>query len=86
MIVVLVYDLLVILTVGLISGIISKRLGVSMLVGYLLAGAVVGQGGFGLVTEDTEEIKHLAHAGALLLLFAIGIEFLKGFLFRRRSR
>ncbi|MFC1597771.1 cation:proton antiporter [Planctomycetota bacterium] len=75
MIVALVYDLFVILTVGLISGIVSKRLGFSMLVGYLLAGAVVGQGGFGLVAEGAEEIEYLAHAGALLLLFAIGIEF-----------
>jgi len=74
-IVALVYDLFVILTVGLISGIVSKRLGFSMLVGYLLAGAVVGQGGFGLVAEDAQEIEYLAHAGALLLLFAIGIEF-----------
>ena len=75
MVVTLVYDLFVILTVGLISGIVSKRFGFSMLVGYLLAGTVVGQGGFGLVAEDAEEIEHLAHAGALLLLFAIGIEF-----------
>jgi len=74
-IVTLAYDLFVILTAGLISGIVSKRLGFSMLVGYLLAGAVVGQGGLGLVAEDGEEIKYLAHAGALLLLFAIGIEF-----------
>ena len=37
MIVALVYDLFVILTVGLISGIISKRFGFSMLVGYLLS-------------------------------------------------
>jgi CPA2 family monovalent cation:H+ antiporter-2 len=74
-IVTLVYDLFVILTVGLISGIVSKRFGLSMLVGYLLAGAVVGQGGFGLLAEDAEEIEYLAHAGALLLLFAIGIEF-----------
>ena len=71
----LVYNLFVILAVGLTSGIVSKRLGFSMLVGYLLAGAVVGRGGFGLVAENTEEIEYLAHAGALLLLFAIGIEF-----------
>lgn len=75
MIVALISDLFVILTVGLISGIVSKRLGVSMLVGYLLAGAVVGRGGFGLVSADAEGIEYLAHAGALLLLFAIGIEF-----------
>ncbi len=75
MIISLAYDLFVILTVGLVSGIVSKRFGFSMLVGYLLAGAVVGQGGFDLIAEDAEEIEHLAHAGALLLLFAIGIEF-----------
>ena len=75
MVVTLVYNLFVILAVGLISGIVSKRLGFSMLVGYLLAGAVIGRGGLGLVAEHTEEIEYLAHAGALLLLFAIGIEF-----------
>jgi len=75
MTVALVYDLFVILTAGLISGVVSKRLGASMLVGYLLAGAIIGRGGLALVAEDGEEIKYLAHAGALLLLFAIGIEF-----------
>ena len=77
MIVALVHDLFVILAAGLISGVVAKRLGSSMLVGYLLAGAVIGQGGLGLIggTEGVEEIEYLARAGALLLLFAIGTEF-----------
>jgi len=70
-----VHDLLIILAAGLISGVVCKRFGASMLVGYLLAGAVIGHGGLGLVAKGGEEIELLAHAGALLLLFAIGIEF-----------
>ena len=51
-IVALIYDLFVILTAGLVSGIVSKRFGFSMLAGYLLAGAIVGQGGLNLIAED----------------------------------
>ncbi len=53
----------------------AKRLGFSMLVGYLLAGAVIGHSVLGLIAEEVAEIEHLAHVGAMLLLFAIGIEF-----------
>ena len=75
MVTALVYDLFVILTAGLILGVIAKRLGFSMLVGYLLAGALIGNGGIGLVGANTAEIEHLASVGVLLLLFYIGIEF-----------
>ncbi len=71
----LVYDLFIILAAGLLAGIVAKRLGFSMLVGYLLAGAVIGPGMLGLIAGGGEEIEQLAHVGALLLLFAIGIEF-----------
>ncbi len=70
-----VYDVFIVLVAGLTFGVAAKRLGFSMLVGYLLAGALIGHGGLGLVAEDAKEIEHLARAGALLLLFAIGIEF-----------
>lgn len=75
MIVELIHDLFIILAAGWISGLVSRRLGLSMLVGYLLAGAAFGHGGLGLIAEDSEEIEHIACAAALLLLFAIGIEF-----------
>ncbi len=75
MIVELIHDLFIILAAGLISGLVCRRLRLSMLVGYLLAGAAIGHGGLGLIAEDLEDIEHVARAGALLLLFAIGIEF-----------
>ena len=71
----LVLDLLVVLSAGLAAGVLCKRLGISVLVGYLLVGVLLGQIGFGLSTRQSPEIYYLAQAGALLLLFSIGIEF-----------
>ncbi len=71
----LVYDLLMILTAGLAAGLVCRRLQISVLPGYLIAGALLGQGGLGWVTDDAHEIAYLAEAGVFLLLFAIGLEF-----------
>lgn len=71
----LIRDVLIVLTAGLVAGAICKRLGASLLVGYLLVGALIGRGGIGLVTQENHELEQLASGGALLLLFALGIEF-----------
>lgn len=79
---VFVADLLVILATGLVSGALCRRWGVSMLVGYLVAGAVIGHGGLQFVSQENHELEYLARAGALLLLFSVGIEFSLGELIR----
>ena len=71
----LVVDLLIVLAAGFLSGTICKRFGVSLLVGYLMIGAIIGQGMLGFVSQEHHELEYLAQAGALLLLFAVGIEF-----------
>ncbi len=71
----LIVDLLIVLTAGLVAGAISKRLEVSLLVGYLLVGALIGDGTLGWVTQENRELEYLARGGALLMLFAVGIEF-----------
>jgi CPA2 family monovalent cation:H+ antiporter-2 len=72
---VFVIDLLIVLAAGLIAGLVCKKIGVSLLVGYLVVGAMIGSGALGLVTQENHELEYLARAGALLLLFAVGIEF-----------
>lgn len=72
---ILAFDLLLVLVAGLLAGVVCKRLGVSVLVGYLVVGAVIGEGGFQLLAGENYDLKHLAETGALLLLFSIGIEF-----------
>jgi CPA2 family monovalent cation:H+ antiporter-2 len=78
----LVIDLLVILSAGLAAGIFCKRLGASVLAGYLAVGALLGHGGLGIIVSETPQLKYLAEAGALLLLFSIGLELSLGALAR----
>lgn len=49
---VLIQNLLIILAAGLVSAIISKRLNISLVVGYLIAGALIGNGGLKLFVHD----------------------------------
>ena len=71
----LVYDLLIILTAGLLSGLVCKRLRVPTLIGYMLVGVLIGNGGLQLIRERSHDIESLAETGVFLLLFAIGLEF-----------
>lgn len=52
---------------------VLKRLGLSSVIGYLVAGIVIGPGGFGLIDHATETL-HFAEIGVVLLLFIIGLE------------
>lgn len=71
----LVANLLLVVAAGLAAGIVCKRLGVSLLVGYLLVGTLLGAGGFGLHSGEGHDLQLVADLGAMLLLFSIGIEF-----------
>ena len=53
---------------------VGYRLGLLPIVGFLLAGVVVGPNALALV-HDLELVEAMAEIGVILLLFAIGIEF-----------
>lgn len=67
-------QLVAILAVGVIASIALARLRLPSAAGLLLAGALIGPAGFGLVHE-LETIEVLAEIGVVLLLFTIGLEF-----------
>jgi CPA2 family monovalent cation:H+ antiporter-2 len=67
-------DLGVAVGVALVGGAIAVRLRQPAVVGYLLAGIVIGPGTPGFV-GDVERIAVLADVGVVLLLFALGVEF-----------
>jgi len=50
-----------------------RRLGLGSVLGYLVAGLVVGPFGFGFV-EEAESILHAAELGVVLFLFIVGLE------------
>lgn len=60
--------------VALIGGLIAHRLRQSVIVGYLVAGVVIGPFSSGFV-GDHEQIAALAEVGVIFLMFALGIEF-----------
>jgi CPA2 family monovalent cation:H+ antiporter-2 len=67
-------DLGLAVAVALVGGAIAVRLRQPAIVGYLLAGILIGPGTPGFV-GDIERISVLADVGVVLLLFALGVEF-----------
>ncbi len=72
------YDLILTLTAGLAAavmlGYVTHRLGLSPIVGYLLAGTLVGPHTPGFVADVTLA-EQLAEIGVILLMFGVGLQF-----------
>jgi CPA2 family monovalent cation:H+ antiporter-2 len=72
------YDLILTLTGGLSAalalGYVTQRLGLSPIVGYLLAGTLVGPYTPGFVA-DHALAEQLAEVGVILLMFGVGLQF-----------
>ena len=67
------------LVAALALGLVAHRLGLSPVVGYLLAGVVVGPATPGFVAS-AELAEQLAEIGVILLLFGVGLHFQLGHL------
>ena len=52
---------------------IAKHLGLGSVLGYLLAGIFIGPV-FGFVGSESEDIKHFAEFGVVIMLFLVGLE------------
>ena len=59
---------------ALVFGYLTHRLGLSPIVGYLLAGVVIGPNTPGF-TANPELAEQLAEVGVILLLFGVGLQF-----------
>ena len=72
------FDLIITLTAGLgvalLFGFITQRIGLSPIVGYLLAGTLVGPHTPGIVV-DGRLAEQLAEIGVILLMFGVGLQF-----------
>src|SRR4029453_17334550 len=67
-----------------VLGLITQRIGLSPIVGYLLAGVVIGPKTPGF-QGDVNLATHLAEVGVILLMFGVGLHFhLKDLLAVRR--
>jgi len=67
-------EVVTLIVAGALIAYVSSRFGLVPIVGFLLAGIVIGPHGLGLVM-DQEIVDSAAEMGVILLLFTIGIEF-----------
>lgn len=77
-------SLVIILGVSALIVFALSRVRIPPLVGFLLAGVVIGPYGLGLL-KDTHAVEIMAEVGVVLLLFTVGIEFSLSRLMRMRK-
>ncbi|AGC48841.1 glutathione-regulated potassium-efflux system [Myxococcus stipitatus DSM 14675] len=67
------HQALIFLGAAVVSVPLFKRLGLGSVLGYLVAGAIIGPSGARLI-GDVENVLHFSELGVVLLLFVIGLE------------
>src|SRR5207248_1916276 len=75
-------NLALVLCVAAVTTVVFERLRQPVVLGYLLAGIIVGPHILAPITADNETIQGLSELGVILLLFGIGLEFTIGKLLR----
>ncbi len=74
-----IYLLAAVLTVPL-----AQRLGLGSVLGYLMAGVVIGPFGLKLVGQEGADVMHFAEFGVVMMLFLVGLELQPSLLWRLR--
>ena len=63
-------DIVIIVVVALLGGLVAQRLPQPLLLGYILAGVLLGPYTRGVTVTEIDQIELLAEIGVALLLFA----------------
>lgn len=79
------FQAIIFLTVAVIFVPVAKKLGLGSVLGYLLAGVVIGPFILGFVGTEGESILHFAEFGVVLMLFLIGLELQPELLWKLRK-
>ena len=73
------------LTAAVVAVPLAKRFGLGSVLGYLLAGVVIGPFMLGFVGAEGEDVMHFAEFGVVMMLFVIGLELHPSLLWRLRA-
>ncbi len=65
---------------------IAKRLGLGSVLGYLMAGILIGPHVLGLVGQRGGDVMHFAEFGVVMMLFIVGLELQPSLLWRMRAQ
>jgi monovalent cation:proton antiporter-2 (CPA2) family protein len=76
---------IVYLLAAVISVPVAKRLGFGSVLGYLLAGIIIGPFVLGHIGSEGEDVMHFAEFGVVMMLFLIGLELKPNLLWSMRK-
>jgi CPA2 family monovalent cation:H+ antiporter-2/glutathione-regulated potassium-efflux system protein KefB len=79
------FQAFVYLAAAVVSVPVAKRLGLGSVLGYLIAGAIIGPFGLALVGDGGTDVMHVAEFGVVMMLFVIGLELEPALLWRLRG-
>lgn len=78
------FQAFVYLVAAVLSVPLAKRLGLGSVLGYLVAGVVIGPFVLGFVGQEGDDVMHFAEFGVVMMLFLIGLELQPALLWRLR--
>jgi CPA2 family monovalent cation:H+ antiporter-2 len=68
------HDALIYLAAAVVFVPIAKKLGMGSVLGYLIAGIIIGPFFLGFIGQEGKDIMHFAEFGVVMMLFLIGLE------------
>jgi len=81
----LLFQAFIYLLAAVVSVPLAKRLGLGSVLGYLLAGVVIGPFALGFVGQESGDVMHFAEFGVVMMLFLIGLELEPSLLWRLKG-
>jgi monovalent cation:proton antiporter-2 (CPA2) family protein len=78
------FQAFVYLAAAVVSVPLAKRLGLGSVLGYLIAGVLIGPFGLRLVGSEGQDVMHFAEFGVVMMLFLVGLELEPALLWRLR--
>lgn len=80
------FQALVYLAAAVVCVPLAQRLGMGSVLGYLLAGILIGPSALGFIGRESQDIMHFAEFGVVMMLFLIGLELEPAHFWKMRSR
>jgi len=79
------FQVMIYLLAAIICVPIAKRLGLGAVLGYLVAGVVIGPSVIGVIGNNGQDLMHFAEFGVIMMLFLIGLELEPDLLWKLRA-
>lgn len=79
------YQAFVYLAAAVVAVPVAKKLGLGSVLGYLIAGVIIGPYVMGFVGEEGQDVMHFAEFGVVMMLFLVGLELQPSLLWKLRA-